>query len=64
MNDKHHELRKARIIKRLVSYSFVYEKMELEKLSIKQLIFLQKSTFVELNIIIIYRRRHNKTAFI
>lgn len=50
-------LRKLRIIKRIVQYSDIYKIEDLEKLSLEQLNLLQSSTLVELRVIIKYKKR-------
>jgi hypothetical protein len=53
-------LRKRRIIKRICIHSAIYSEEDLYKLTLQQLIFIQRDTLIELTIKIKYNKRHER----
>lgn len=56
---------KYKIVKRIASYSEIFEKQELEVLSIKELVKLQKKLFIPLMVKMKYKSRskHNDECY-
>lgn len=59
MASKRNILRKRRIIQRIVSNSNIYTFDYLNYFTLDQLIFLQKTTLVELTVKLKFKNRHN-----